>query len=127
MILEHCRRERNGRIHPEENPKGYHEPGAGGRVAVLLNACYNGRYAEQEGLGKVAILSVREAKGIGEETYWNEERFGWMADRLAKGPREQEKARENESGKEDKEKQIQYENDGSDCHQAMEFMGGDCE
>ena len=95
-------------------------------MAVLLNACYNGRYAEQEGLGEVAILSVKEGKGIREDTYRNEERFRWMTDGVPEGPREQEEAREDENRKCEKKKEIQYENNGSDCHQATKFVGGDC-
>ena len=59
MILEDCGAKGNGHVYPEEDPQGYHEPGASGRVTVLLNARDNGGYGEEEGLGEVAILSVR--------------------------------------------------------------------
>ena len=59
MVLKDCGAKGDGDIDPEEDPKGYHEPGASGRVTVLLDARNNGRYGEEEGLGEVAILSVR--------------------------------------------------------------------
>ena len=38
MILEDCGAEGDGHIDPEEDPQGHHEPGASGRVTILLDA-----------------------------------------------------------------------------------------
>lgn len=38
MVLENCSGEGDGHVDPEKDPEGYHEPGASGGVAVLLDA-----------------------------------------------------------------------------------------
>ena len=76
---------------------------------------------------KLPSYQSRRWKGIRVDTYRNEERFRWMTDGVPEGPGEQEEAREDENRKCDKEKEIQYENNGSDCNQATEFVRGDCE
>lgn len=96
MVLEDCGDEGDRHIHPEEDPKGYNEPGASGGVAVLLDARYDGRYREEEGLSEVTILSAGSWKAIG-DTYWNEKRFCWMIHRLGESPRRHHEASDDES------------------------------
>ena len=83
MVLEHGGRKCDSCINPEENPKNYHKPGAGGREAVLFNTCYNGGYAEEEGLEEVGILSVIQRGGrVWDKMHTGTKRdsVGWQTD-----------------------------------------------
>lgn len=44
----------------------------------------------------MAMVSARSGEVTG-DTYWDEERFGWMIQRLAEGPGEQDEASEDGS------------------------------
>ena len=72
------------------------------------------------------MSSAKQWQAMG-DTYWNEERLCGVVHSLAEGSWEQDETSEDESREEDKEKHIQYENDGPNCHQATKCMRCDGE